>query len=139
MTENPKAASTPGVDAPSPGTASHGAPTTTINAVQQAPAGDPNRSSPVAQRLVQADGGNIIAFTFAPGQSMPEHQAAHPITVQCLSGYLEFTVEGRTVPMDPGVVIHVAARVPHEVVCPVNATADSVLLLTMLTGETVGE
>lgn len=134
MTEKPKADSTPGVDAAA------GAPTTTtINAVQQAPAADPNRSSPVAQRLVQADGGNIIVFTFAPGQSMPEHQAAHPITVQCLSGSLDFTVEGRTVSMDPGVVIHLAARVPHDVACPVNATEDSVLLLTMLTGETVGE
>lgn len=113
---------------------------TTVNVLQQAPAADPNRSSPVAQRLAQADGGNLIAFSFAPGQSMPEHQAAHPIVVQCLSGYLDFTVEGETVPMEPGVVIHVDARVPHEVVCPVNVTADtSVLLLTMLTGETVNK
>lgn len=113
---------------------------TTVNVLQQAPAADPNRSSPVAQRLVQADGGNLIAFSFAPGQSMPEHQAAHPIIVQCLSGYLDFTVEGETVPMEPGVVLHLAARVPHDVACPVNVTSDtSVLLLTMLTGETVNK
>lgn len=112
---------------------------TTIRLPQHAPAADPNRSSPVAQRIVRADGGNIIAFTFAAGQSMPEHQAAHPIIVQCLSGYLDFTVEGQTVPMEPGVVLHLTARVPHDVVCPVNVTEDSVLMLTMLTGETVGE
>lgn len=131
MTENPEATSQAQAEVTGEPT------TTTINVLQQAPAADPNRSSPVAQRLVQADGGNIIAFTFTAGQSMPEHQAAHPITVQCLSGHLEFTVEGETVPMAPGVVIHLAARVPHEVACPVNVRQDSVLLLTMLTGETV--
>lgn len=110
---------------------------TTILLPQQAPAADPNRSSPVAKRMVRADGGNIIAFTFTPGQSMPEHQAAHPIIVQCVSGYLDFTVEDETVAMEPGVVIHLPTRVPHDVVCPVNVTEDSVLLLTMLTGETV--
>ena len=128
MTESPNATSTPGVDAPT---------ATTVNVLEQAPVADPNRSSPVAQRLVQADGANVIVFSFAPAQSMPEHQAAHPIIVQCLSGYLDFTAEGETVSMVPGVVIHLAARVPHDVVCPVNASENSVLMLTMLTGETV--
>lgn len=114
-----------------------GGPATVIRLAQQAPAADPNRSSPVAQRLVQADGANLVAFTFAPGQSMPEHKAGHPITIQCLSGYLEATVEGgEALALEPGVVVHMNARVVHDVTCPVNVTEDSVLLVTLLTGAT---
>lgn len=110
---------------------------TTILLPQQAPAADPSRTSPVAERVVHADGGSIIVFTFAPGQSMPEHNAAHPITVQCISGHLNFTVGGESISLDPGVVLHLDARVPHDVSCPENVTQNSVMLLTMLTGETV--
>lgn len=47
------------------------------------PAPDPSRSRPSATRLLQGDGANVIAFGFAPGQDLPDHKSAHPITVQC--------------------------------------------------------
>lgn len=117
-----------------------------------APAADPERRNgrPSVKRLLQADGANLIAFTFAPGQSLPEHTAAHPITVQCLSGLLTFTCEGEMNVLRPGLVIHCRAHVEHRVDCleePAGSgleggsaqeggpAAVSVLLLTMLTGE----
>lgn len=90
---------------------------------------------PGVQRLLQADGANLIAFTFAPGQSLPDHRAAHPITVQCLTGVLDFTCGDETVRLAPGVVAHLRDHVLHRVDCPPDAAPTNVLLLTMLTGE----
>ncbi len=96
---------------------------------------DPGRPRPGVKRLLQGDGANLIVFSFAPGQDLPDHKAAHPITVQCLSGTLDFTCGGERVRMAPGTVIHVRERVIHAVECPADAEGFAVLLLTMLTGE----
>lgn len=97
---------------------------------------DPGRDRGTVKRLLTGDGANLITFTFAPGQSWPDHQAAHPITVQCLNGTLDFTVGERTVRLAPGVVLHLRERVVHRVDCPADAPDPAnVLLLTMLTGE----
>ncbi|WP_051298187.1 cupin domain-containing protein [Brevibacterium album] len=117
-----------------------------LDVLALAPAADPERRNgrPSVKRLLQADGANLIAFTFAPGQSLPEHTAAHPITVQCLSGLLTFTCEGETTVLTPGTVVHCRAHVEHRVDCPEEpagsvqeggAAGPNVLLLTMLTGE----
>lgn len=111
-----------------------GAQASTLSVLNQAPAPNPERNGPAARRLLQADGANIIAFTFSPGQSMPEHQAAHPIVVQCLQGELTFTVDGETTALQPGVAVHVPARVLHSVHCPDAAEPVNILMLTMLTG-----
>lgn len=96
---------------------------------------DPARSRPSVKRLLQGDGANLISFRFAPGQELPDHKAAHPITVQCLSGTLDFTCGDERVRMLPGTVIHLRDHVIHAVECPADAEGDAVLLLTMLTGE----
>lgn len=106
-----------------------------IDCLQETPAADPNRSRPGVQRLLSAERANVITFRFLPGQSLPDHKAAHPITVQCLSGLLEFVCEDRTVTLTAGRVIHLPAMVVHAVYCPEDAPADNILLLTMLTGE----
>lgn len=95
-------------------------------------------SRPGVKRLLQGDGANVIAFTFAPGQLLPDHRAAHPITVQCLSGVLDFTCGEETVRLAPGVVAHLRDHVVHGVRCPTDAEPTNVLLLTMLTGERHG-
>lgn len=96
---------------------------------------DPERPRGVVKRLFSGDGANLITFTFAPGQSWPDHQAAHPITVQCLAGLLEFSVGEERVRLTPGAVVHLQERVVHRVDCPDDAPEANVLLLTMLTGE----
>ncbi|MDO5511483.1 cupin domain-containing protein [Corynebacterium sp.] len=100
-----------------------------------APAPHPSRPRPAVQRLLQGDGANLIVFTFAPGQDLPDHRSAHPITVQCVAGELDFTCGEETVRLDPGVVVHLPEHVTHRVECPADAPDRSILLLTMLTGE----
>lgn len=119
------------------GAAEHSSPATmTILRVRDdAPPAQPGKPRPAVKRLLQGDGANLIAFTFSPGQSLPDHQAAHPITVQCLAGRLEFTSGEDTVDMSPGVVLHLREHVIHRVECPSSAAGEAVLLLTMLTGE----
>lgn len=104
----------------------------TINAV----APQPDNARPGVKRLLQGDGANLIVFNFCPGQTLPDHKAAHPITVQCLNGSLEFECGGERFPLKQGEIVHLRAHVPHAVYCPVDALSEgNILLLSMLTGE----
>lgn len=102
---------------------------------EAAPPAQPGRPRPAVKRLLQGDGVNLITFTFSPGHALPDHQAAHPIMVQCLSGVLDFSCEGETVRLGPGTVIHLPDHVMHRVDCPADSPGEAVLLLSMLTGE----
>ncbi|MDO4928420.1 MAG: cupin domain-containing protein [Corynebacterium sp.] len=106
-----------------------------VDCLSAAPAPKPEVARPSVQRLYSGDGANIIVFNFAPGQQLPTHKAAHPITVQALSGLLDFSCGEQKVRMLPGLILHVPAYVLHEVSCPANAPTENILLLTMLTGE----
>lgn len=108
---------------------------TTLNLLAAAPAPQPGKRRPSVKRLLQGDGVNLIAFTFTPGQFLPNHNSAHPITVQCLSGTLDFGCGEETVRMSPGVVLHLREKVMHRVDCPADADSPAILLLSMLTGE----
>ncbi|MGD7000968.1 cupin domain-containing protein [Corynebacterium halotolerans] len=108
---------------------------TVLRALEDAPAPQPGKPRPAVTRLLQGDGANLIAFTFTPGQSLPDHRSAHPITVQCLAGSLDFGCNGETVQMSPGVVLHLPAQLTHRVDCPEDTEGEAVLLLMMLTGE----
>lgn len=109
---------------------------TVLSLIDAAPSPNPARPRPAVQRLLQGDGANLIVFNFAPGQDLPDHQAAHPITVQCLSGTLDFTTGEETVRLKPGMVVHLRDHIVHRVDCPPDAPDESnILLLTMLTGE----
>ena len=56
---------------------------------------DPGRMVPAVKRILEGNGANLIAFSFAPGQRLNDHKAAHPITVQWVSGTLDFTCGDR--------------------------------------------
>lgn len=93
---------------------------------------------PSVQRLLEGDGANLIAMRFRPGQSMIRHSAAHPITVQCLTGHVRYGCEcgcGQVVDLVPGVVVHMPAGLVHWIEAPADNEGDSVFLLSMLTGE----
>lgn len=120
------------------GTASHsGAATlTALDLLDLAPDTDPQRSRPGVQRVLSAAGANLILFSFAPGQCLPDHKAAHPITVQVLRGELRFGCGEDSITLSPGKIVHLPAYEVHNVEAAVNDTSDStpaVLLLTMLT------
>lgn len=111
---------------------------TVMYASNEAPEPDPQRSRPSVKRLMQGDGVNVIAFNFLPNQNLPDHKAAHPITVQCVEGELEFTCGEETITLVPGTIIHLPAYVPHRVDCPDNEDSNkgpNTLVLMMHTGE----
>lgn len=108
---------------------------TVLDLLAQAPVANPDKTRPAVSRLLQGDGANLIVFTFSPGQSLPDHRAAHPITVTAFSGELRFGCGSETVELTPGKVVHVREHVTHRVDCPADAAGPAVMLLTMLTGE----
>lgn len=107
-------------------------------ALAKPPQPDHPRGRPAVTRLMTADGGNLVTFTFAPGQSFPDHMVAHPITLQCLSGEFIFGAGEETLRLTPGVIVHCRERVVHWVECPDTAPESNVILVTMLTGERIG-
>lgn len=115
---------------------------THLNLLELAPASDASRPRPGVRRVLTADGVNLILFSFLPGQSLPDHKAAHPITVQCLGGEVTFTYQGQAADVTPGTVIHLPAYAPHRVDCPGEknkGNTPAVMLLMMHTGESVGK
>ena len=86
-----------------------------LNLLDIAPDTDPHRPRPGVQRVLSADGANLILFSFAPGQSLPDHKAAHPITVQALRGELNFSYGSETIPLTPGSIVHLPAYEVHKV------------------------
>ncbi len=106
-----------------------------FNVLKEAPAAQPAKPRPAVKRLAQGDGANLIVFTFSPGQSLPDHRSAHPITVSSVKGEILFGCGDDTVTLIPGTVIHVKEHITHRVDYPATADGDAILLLTMLTGE----
>ncbi|MFC0581424.1 cupin domain-containing protein [Micrococcoides hystricis] len=90
-----------------------------------------DRAMPSISRLFEGDGANLIAITFVAGQVLADHRAAHPITVQAICGEVRFMVADRVETLTPGVVVHLPEMVVHRL----ESVQDSVVLLTMLTGE----
>jgi quercetin dioxygenase-like cupin family protein len=82
----------------------------------------------VSRKILQAEGARVVLFSFDQAQVLTEHTAAVPALLQVLDGHLRITADGRTVDLQPGGLIHLAARLPHSV----EAVEPSRLLLTML-------
>ncbi|AZA11697.1 cupin domain-containing protein [Corynebacterium gerontici] len=88
-----------------------------------------SRAVPSVQRVLEAEGCNVILFRFRDGQALKEHKAAWPITVQCLEGELQFGWKGREVTLRPGSILYLPKMEPHWVA----ANTDAVLALQMHT------
>ncbi|ARU46404.1 cupin domain-containing protein [Corynebacterium silvaticum] len=108
---------------------------TSLDILSEAPDADPQRKVPTVTRLLQAEGANIIVFTFAPGQVLNDHKAAHPVTIQCLQGFLDVECPDKNVRLTPGKVLYLPQRVIHKVSSPSSSPSEAILLLTMLTGK----
>ena len=120
-------------------------PLTDLDLVALAPPTDPERERPGVKRVLNGERANLILFSFAPGQSLPDHKAAHPITVQAIRGEVNFTCGENTVALAPGNIVHLPAYIVHSVAAPLpDVNSDSpteqsdgqpaLMLLTMLTG-----
>lgn len=116
------------------GEAAHdGSALTALNLLDEAPEPNPQRPRPAVKRVLSADGANLILFSFVPGQDLPDHQAAHPITVQVLRGTVTFTCGENKEELGLGRIVHLPAYVPHAVTCEEEP---ALMLLTMLTPNT---
>lgn len=88
---------------------------------------------PAVKRILNGHSAEFIMMTYAPGQMLTQHKAAHPVTIQCLEGQVNLTVDDTIYELVPGRVAHLKPMTVHEVACPDDAPARNVLLLTMLT------
>ena len=84
--------------------------------------------STVSRTVLKAEGARVVLFAFDAGQELTEHTAAVPILLQVLDGHLRVGADGEHVELTPGGLVHIGARVPHEIL----AMQPARMLLTML-------
>jgi quercetin dioxygenase-like cupin family protein len=84
--------------------------------------------STVSRTVLKAEGARVVLFAFDAGQELTEHTAAVPILLQVLDGHLRVGADGEDVNLSPGGLVHIGARVPHEIL----AMQPSRMILTML-------
>ncbi len=90
--------------------------------------------STVSRTVLKAQGVRVVLFSFDAGQELTEHTAAVPVLVQVLDGKIRVGVAGQYVELEPGGVVHIAARAPHEIL----AHTPSRMALTMLDPRVTG-
>ena len=82
---------------------------------------------PAVSLLMETDFTKEIRIIFKKDQSMDEHQAPFPITVQIVEGDIDFGVKGEVYRMNRGDLITLSGGVPHDL----KALTDSVVRLTL--------
>lgn len=83
----------------------------------------------IVSRTLFSDGPlRVIRFAFAAGQELSEHTAAVPAIIQILAGKGQVQVGEDVYEAQPGVWIHMQARLPHSV----HAQTELTMLLTLL-------
>ena len=73
--------------------------------------------------LFKSEDLEVIRLVLLAGKSMPPHKVAGEITIQCLEGRLDVTVEGRSHVLDPGQLLFLSGHLMHGVVALENASA----------------
>jgi quercetin dioxygenase-like cupin family protein len=89
---------------------------------------EPFEDKPRAQNVLRAPEAHVVAFEFAAGQVLHEHQAHHPVLIQALAGHLHLSHADAELELRPGDLLHLPAMVAHTV----TAIDDSTLTVTML-------
>jgi len=65
----------------------------------------------------------VIRLVLAAGKSMPTHQVAGEITIQCLDGSLDIEVNGESTVLAAGQLMFLRSKVPHSVTAREPASA----------------
>lgn len=76
----------------------------------------------LARTLVKNGPLRATLVTLAPGGAIPEHHAEGPITVQPLTGHLQFTALGTAHDLGPGQLLSLGSGVRHAVTSADGAT-----------------
>lgn len=78
--------------------------------------------------IVKTDALEVIRIVVAAGKKLPPHKVPGEITVQCLEGKVEFSVDELKRELTAGTMLYVAGAGKHAV----HAIEDSSLLVTIL-------
>ena len=78
--------------------------------------------------IIKSDVLNVTFFCMAAGTDISEHTSTKEGTVQMLEGKGIFTLAGKQIEMKPGVLIHMAANLPHSIAVEDNTS----FLLTLV-------
>ncbi len=82
----------------------------------------------VSRTLARSSGGSLTLFAFDAGQTLSEHTSPFDAWVQIVSGAMELTIGGESVPVVAGEVVLMPAGVPHGL----KAAEPTTMLLVML-------
>jgi quercetin dioxygenase-like cupin family protein len=96
----------------------------TIASVRSLGADLPGASTHTILKATQLE---LIRIVLLAGKEMREHKVPGEITVQCIEGYVEFRVPGKTLGLKPGDLVHLQGNEVHAL----KAIEDSSLLLTI--------
>lgn len=104
-------------------------------ALPHAASGQITRLEPLGERLTDAVSIalfkaaqlEVVRLVLPRGHTMRKHRVQGEITLQCLEGVLDLTVDGRTQRMQGGDLVYLAAGQPHAL----HAVQDASLLLTI--------
>ena len=73
--------------------------------------------------LLKAPQLEVIRMVLPAGKTMPGHQVAGEITVQCLEGVIDFEIAGQSQRMRQGDFLHLAGGVAHQLTGVEDASA----------------
>jgi quercetin dioxygenase-like cupin family protein len=77
--------------------------------------------------LFKTDDLEVMRLVLRAGKSLPPHKVAGEITIQCLEGRIDVTMDGASRSLETGQLIYLARDVPHGVV----AIEDASVLVTI--------
>lgn len=78
--------------------------------------------------LVRTDDFEVMRMVLPAGKSVPQHQVAGEMTIQCLEGTVELQAHDKTQALRAGDLVFLECDVPHALYAPENAA----VLVTML-------